>query len=85
MLSFLSSLPIQVLHIFDIKANNKLFYSVLYNMGFYLHKSSKILQKSFQKVTLFLQYKIFHRDVIRLHFCLFEDVTDCRDLRRISF
>ena len=31
---------------------------------------------SFQKVTLFLRYKIFHTDLIRLHFCLFEDVTD---------
>ena len=32
-----------------------------------------------------LPYKIFHRYVIHLHFCLFEDVTDCRDSRRISF
>ena len=31
---------------------------------------------SFQKFTLFLQYKIFHRDVIRLHLYLPEDVTD---------
>ena len=34
---------------------------------------------SFQKVTQFLQYKKFHRDIIRLNFCLFEDVPDCRD------
>ena len=39
---------------------------------------------SFQNVTPFLhvQYKILHRDVIHLHFCLFEDVTDCSDLRK---
>ena len=40
---------------------------------------------SFQKVTFFLQYKIFHRDFIHLQFCLFGDVTDCHDLHRISF
>ena len=40
---------------------------------------------SFQKVTQILQYNIFHRDTIRLNFCLFEDIADCRDLRRISF
>ena len=32
---------------------------------------------SFQKVTFFLQYEIFHRDAIHLNFCLFEDVSDC--------
>ena len=32
----------------------------------------------------FLQSKIFHRDVIRLHFCLFEDVYDCRNVKRIG-
>ena len=32
---------------------------------------------SFQNVTFFLQYEIFHRDAIHLYFCLFEDVTDC--------
>ena len=36
---------------------------------------------SFQKVTLFLQCKIFNRDGIRLHFCLFEDVNDFRNLK----
>ena len=40
---------------------------------------------SFQNVRQFLQYKIFHRDSIRLLFCLFEDIPDCCDLRRISF
>ena len=34
---------------------------------------------SFKKVTQFLQYKIFHRDIIRLNFCLFEAIPDCRD------
>ena len=38
---------------------------------------------SFQKVTLFLRDKIFNGDFINLRF-LFEDVTDCRDLRRIN-
>ena len=37
---------------------------------------------SFQKVTQFLQYKTFQRDIIRLNFCLFEDIPDCRDLRK---
>ena len=40
---------------------------------------------SFHKVTQFLQYKIFHRDIIRLYFCLFEVIPDCHDLRRINF
>ena len=39
---------------------------------------------SFQKVTLFLRYKIFNRDFINLRFCLFVDVTDYHDLRRIN-
>ena len=39
---------------------------------------------SFQKVTHFLQYKIFRRNIIRLNFRLFEDIFDCCDLRRIS-
>ena len=39
---------------------------------------------SFQKVTLFLRYEIFHRYVINLRFCLFEDVTDYHDFRRIN-
>ena len=34
---------------------------------------------SFQKVTQFLQYKIFHRDIIRLNVCLFEVIPDCHD------
>ena len=37
---------------------------------------------SFQKVTLFLRYKVFNTDVLR--FCLFEDITDYRDLRRLN-
>ena len=40
---------------------------------------------SFQKVTQFLQYKIFHRDIFRLIFCLFEVIPKCHDLRRINF
>ena len=40
---------------------------------------------SFQKVTQFLQHKIYHRDIIHLNFCLFEDIPDCRDIRGISF
>ena len=39
---------------------------------------------SFQKVTQFLQYKTFQRDIIRLNFCLFEGIPDCRDVRGIS-
>ena len=35
---------------------------------------------SFQKVTLFLRHNLFHRDLINLRVCLFEDVTGCRDL-----
>ena len=27
-----------------------------------------------------LQYEILHSNVFTLHVCLFEDVTDCRDL-----
>ena len=38
----------------------------------------------FQNVTFFLQYEIFHRDVIHLYFCLFEGDTGCHDLRRTS-
>ena len=34
---------------------------------------------SCQKVTFFLHYEIFHRDVIRLYFCLFGAVSDCCD------
>ena len=40
---------------------------------------------SFQKVTFFLQYEIFHRGAIRLNFCLHENVPDCRDYRRTRF
>ena len=40
---------------------------------------------TFQKVTFFLQYEIFHRDDIHLYFSLLENVTGCRDLRRTSF
>ena len=39
---------------------------------------------SFLKVTLFLRYKIFIRGAINLGFCLFKDVTDYRDWRRIN-
>ena len=39
---------------------------------------------SFQKVTLFLRYKTFNRDVINLGFRLFEDFTDYCDWRRIN-
>ena len=39
---------------------------------------------SFQKVTLFLRYQIFNRDVLNLRDCLFEDVTEDHDLRRIN-
>ena len=40
---------------------------------------------SFQKVTLFLQYKIFNRDDINLRFRMLEDVTDDSDLRKINY
>ena len=40
---------------------------------------------SCQKVTFFLHYEIFHRDVIRLYFCLFGAVSDCCDQRRTRF
>ena len=40
---------------------------------------------SFQKVTQFLPYKIFHRDIIHQNVCLFEDIPDCPDLSGISF
>ena len=44
----------------------------------------RVMVPSFQIVTLFLRYKILNRDVINLRFCLFEDVTDYHDLRRIN-
>ena len=47
--------------------------------------AGRVKVPSFQKVTQFLQYKIFHRHIISLIFCLFEDILDCHDLRRISF
>ena len=37
---------------------------------------------SFQKVTQFLQYKIFHRDIIRLNVCLFEVIPNCHDFEK---
>ena len=37
------------------------------------------------KSHIFLRYCICHRDVIYLRFCLFEDVTDYHELRRIKF
>ena len=40
---------------------------------------ARVKVPSFQKVTFFQQYVIFHRDAIHLYFCLFEDVSDCRD------
>ena len=42
---------------------------------------ARVKVPSFQKVTFFLQYYIFQRDAVHLYFCLFEDVSDCRDLR----
>ena len=40
---------------------------------------------SFQKVTLFLRYKILNRDVINLRFCLFENVIGyCHILRKTN-
>ena len=39
----------------------------------------------FQKVTFFLQYELFHRDAIHLYFCLYENVSDCRDYKRTHF
>ena len=45
----------------------------------------KVKVPSFQTVTSFLRYKIVYSDVINLRFCLFEDVTDYRGLRRINF
>ena len=45
----------------------------------------RVKVSSFQKVTQFLQYKTFQRDIIRLIFCLFEDIPDCLHLRRIIF
>ena len=44
----------------------------------------RVKVSSFQKVAQFLQYKTFLRDIIRLNFCLFEDIPNCRDLRKIS-
>ena len=38
---------------------------------------------SFQKVTLFLRYEIFNRDVINLRFCLFEDVIGYRYIKAL--
>ena len=40
---------------------------------------ARVKVPTFQKVTFFLQYEMFHRDAIHLIFCLFEDVSDCRD------
>ena len=40
---------------------------------------------SFQKVTLFLRYKPYNRALINFkRFCLFEDVTGYRDIRRMN-
>ena len=41
--------------------------------------------RSFQKITIFLQYEIFHRDLIHSNLCLFEDYINCRNLEEISF
>ena len=35
---------------------------------------ARVKVPSFQNVTIFLQYEIFHRDAIHLYFCSFEDV-----------
>ena len=40
---------------------------------------------SIQNVTFFLQYEIFYRDALHLYFCLFEDVSDCRDQKQTCF
>ena len=41
-------------------------------------------EPSFQKVTLFLRYKPLDGALINQRFCLFEDVTGYRDIRRIT-
>ena len=41
--------------------------------------NARVKVPSFQKVTFFLQYEIFHRDAIHLYLCLYEHVFDCRD------
>ena len=38
--------------------------------------NSRVKVPSFQKVTFFLQYELFHRDAIHLYFCLYENVSD---------
>ena len=43
--------------------------------------NARVKVPSVQKVTFFQQYEIFHRDAIHLYFCLYENVSDCRDLR----
>ena len=40
---------------------------------------ARVKVPSFQKVAFFLQYEIFRRDAIHLCFCLYKNVSDCRD------
>ena len=37
----------------------------------------RVKVSTFKKVTQLFGYKIFHRYIIRLNFCLFEDILDC--------
>ena len=43
---------------------------------------ARVKVPSFEMIHMFLQYEIFHRDVFHFYFCLFEDVTYCRDLSK---
>ena len=40
---------------------------------------TRVKVPSFQKVIFSLQYEVFHRDATHLYFCLYENVSDCRD------
>ena len=42
-------------------------------------EDARVKVPSFQNVECFLQYEIFHIDAIHLYFCLYENVSDCRD------
>ena len=48
--------------------------TVIHTHLYFLHKMYPHFKKS---------HFLFQKDVIRLQFCLFEDVTDCRDIRKI--
>ena len=45
----------------------------------YIHEV-RVSYRHFKKITRLTTILIFHKDVIHLIFCLFEDVPDCRDL-----